>query len=131
MATERVVKWMKFSPPDDDATIVWVDVSKIDEAWRASAPDAYLEQGSGSRETYEYLRDAVKSGAILRMPRLQFLREFPNAPRVSLVDGRHRFSFMRDHGAAALPMTIEDDQAGLVDKYLLAPRGPYVTTIKV
>jgi hypothetical protein len=33
-------------------------------------------------------------------------------------DGRHRFAWMRDHGATMLPVTITSDQAVGLDKWL-------------
>jgi hypothetical protein len=132
---------MRLGEPDDDAAIAWIDIAKVNEIWKVSMPDDYLGHGNGSRETYKYLRDAVEGGAILRMPCLKFLyvqnserawstiHNFP--ARIGFVDGRHRFVFMRDHGASSLPVTLEDNQADLVDKYLLSPRGPHVTKVKV
>jgi hypothetical protein len=143
MASARVIKWMKFREADDDTAIAWIDVAKVNALWHASMPDAYLEQGTGRRETFQYLRNAVEGGAILRMPHLQLLHiphrsahSDARATRsatvhINFLDGRHRFAWARDHGASSMPVAIERNEAELVDRFMLAPRGPHVTKVKV
>jgi hypothetical protein len=107
MATTHTIYWKKDDGEDDDACVVWIDIAKVDEAWRlTSRTTGYLEPGSGSRETFRYLRSAVTGVGLLRMPNLVFLEVRWPKQHIDFVDGRHRFAFVRDHAGVAMPVTI-------------------------
>jgi hypothetical protein len=89
-------------------TPVWVDVAKLDASWRKD--DLYIGPGGegGIRTRYP---DFGKWLAAEHVP--------VGLPEVSLGwkdhvvfgNGRHRFSWMRDHGAQALPVMVPSEMA--------------------
>src|SRR5581483_907372 len=99
----QIIRWRKQWHVYSDR-IVWVSVTKFDIRWRKSERDnGYLMRGQGRPATYRYLYDAVKNGTVLGMPHISF---YPDLKRISFTDGRHRFSWVRDHGGRVIPITI-------------------------
>ena len=86
--------------------IVWINVKKLDSAWRAdslyvvpSAPDA-------KGMSYKYARfgawlEANFANIRVNMPHICMVGGV-----VSITDGRHRFAWCCDHGVRALPVTV-------------------------
>ncbi len=83
MAKVYTVYWKKADDADDDELVVWIDVSTLDDAWRSHANGAYLAQGSGDGETFQYLREVITGpgGPLLRMPKVDVYR--PTSPKAS------------------------------------------------
>jgi hypothetical protein len=91
---------------------VWIDVAKLDASW--SKDDGYIGPGGAG-------------GIRTRYP--DFGRWLQNAPEpvemseVSIdwrgnamfINGRHRFSWMRDHGAAAVPVMVPTEQVEQIE----------------
>ncbi|WP_186130644.1 hypothetical protein [Burkholderia gladioli] len=88
--------------------IVWTDVARFDHAWR-SAPDYIGPSGVGSLHAGRYenfgawLAERIGRVAVW-MPHVCLHRG-----EIVFSDGRHRFAWLRDHGLAALPMTVSGE----------------------
>lgn len=84
--------------------VAWVDVAALERSFAAG--DQYVGRGGagcGQAGRYENVGRHIMSGRDIWMP-LVSLRE---NGRIRFTDGRHRFAWVRDHGAAALPVTID------------------------
>ena len=64
-----------------------------------------MSPGDGRLNAFKIIERAVKDGAILKMPHIGLNVEDPDP--IGFTDGRHRFAWMRDHGARAMPVTID------------------------
>jgi hypothetical protein len=93
-----------------DETIVWVDVAKIEAAW-SSDPDFYVgPKGSHNAigQRYDRFGEWLKNGRIVEMPFISFDSD---RKRPFFINGRHRFAWIRDHGAQAIPVCTPSDHA--------------------
>jgi hypothetical protein len=106
MATTHTLHWKKADEGDDGELVVWIDVAKLDDCWKSSARDDYLTQGNGDWNTFHYLREAARTNAVMRIPRLTFFETHYPKQQINFLDGRHRFAFVRDHGGRAMPVTL-------------------------
>lgn len=91
--------------PDE---VVWVDVMRLEAAFRAG--DQYVgRRGSGLGQTtrYQNVGRHIMSGREIWMPFVTM-----ESGNLRFVDGRHRFAWVRDHGAVALPVATGPDMAG-------------------
>jgi hypothetical protein len=109
-----VVRW---APPaasrgalaDGSEMVVWVDPAKIDAGW-ASDKDFYVGMGgtvSAIAGRYERFGNWFKGGAPVEMSEVGF----DHSGRPFFSNGRHRFAWMRDHGAQAIPVITDADRA--------------------
>jgi len=90
--------------------VVWVDVALI-EASFAQDPDSYLGvagAGNGQRSRYDRVGSHISSGRAIWMP----LVVLGDGHQIHFTDGRHRFAWVRDHAAAALPVATDPGRAG-------------------
>lgn len=90
--------------PDE---VVWVDIARLEAAFRAG--DQYVGPGgSGCGQTgrYQNIGRHILSGRDIWMPFVII-----NGDKVRFGDGRHRFPWVRDHGAVALPIATAPDIA--------------------
>jgi hypothetical protein len=87
---------------------VWIDVSKLDQMLQLR-PQFYVGHGgqNGIRERYARIGEFVALSKALDMPQVYIDR---NRGFVDIYDGRHRFAWMRDHGAQALPVSAQADE---------------------
>lgn len=96
----REFKWVRQWPRLREP-IIWVNIAKLDASWRNDG-GYYLGQGRGDsadRWIRKYRR--------LRMPHVGL----DSSGVLSFTDGRHRFAWMRDHGAKALPVSCDRESA--------------------
>jgi hypothetical protein len=100
--------------PDD--VVVWLAVPLV-EASFALDRSHYVGPygaGAGQRGRYENIGRHFLSGRPIWMPHLGLSPE----GTIEFTDGRHRFAWIRDHGAVALPVTADPDgAAALVERY--------------
>jgi hypothetical protein len=93
--------------------IVWVSVAKIDSSFAAG--DQWVGpagSGCGQQSRYESIGRHFLSGYPMYMPYISL----DDADQVRFTDGRHRFAWVRDHGATALPVATGSDQADRLQK---------------
>jgi len=89
---------------------VWVSVAKLENNWRANVVEYIGPGGSGNAIAgrYENFSEWVGSHARVGMPEICLV---DGTVRIS--NGRHRFSWFRDHGMIALQIQVPPDQVDL------------------
>jgi hypothetical protein len=88
--------------------IVWVSIPKLEQSFADG--DQYVGPGGtvcGTRERYETVGRHILSGRVIWMPYVSL----GHSGEIRFTDGRHRFAWVRDHGAAAIPVTTDPDRA--------------------
>jgi len=96
-----------WNAPDDVA--IWIDVTKLDEAWRLDRGFYIGAGGSGAAidNRYEgFGRWLASSSCRIELPVVAI-----EDKAVSFSDGRHRFAWLRDHGVRAIPVQVLAEQA--------------------
>ncbi len=92
---------------DDEDVIVWVDVTKADSLWQRDS--LYISPGAPEhRWKYERFGQWL---ACARCPVAMSHVSVGDGNSLCFTDGRHRFAWMRDHRANAVPVTIWRGQA--------------------
>ena len=89
--------------------VVWVDVDKVDEKWKLDRNFHVGPSGTGSAIAGRYQRfeEWMKDGQPVEMSEMGLgYRDLP-----SFTNGRHRFAWMRDHGAKAIPVITPVEEA--------------------
>jgi len=112
-----LVKWVPNAIDDswglDPDPVVWVSVRKLEESFAAG--DQYVGPGGGGcgqRSRYANIGRHFMSGFEMRMPDISLSTDH----QIRFSDGRHRFAWVRDHGAAALPVNIGVADAGQLSR---------------
>lgn len=110
--TRMIVKWTLTPMGDgwdiEPDAVVWVSVASVEKSF--SLGDQWVGPGGsgcGQKSRYESIGTLFTSGLALRMPHLSLGRD----GRIRFTDGRHRFAWVRDHGAEALPVTAAPERA--------------------
>lgn len=95
--------WEDYTP---DAAL-WLDVAKVDAAWRRT--DQYIVPGGANGQDQRY----AKAGAwFAKYPFSNMLViNLKSNGRITFTDGRHRFSWLRDHGAKAVQFQVSPADA--------------------
>lgn len=89
--------------------VVWLDVASVEASFSADS-NRYVGKGgagAGQRGRYNQIGSLIQSGRPVWMPHLSI----DDDGALLFVDGRHRFAWVRDHGATALPVTTDPDGA--------------------
>jgi len=88
--------------------IVWVDVAKLDASFKHDR-GFYVGPGGegGIKGRYPRFDEWVKEGHPVAMPEVGF----GYRDTATFTNGRHRFAWMRDHGAQAVPVVTDADRA--------------------
>ena len=86
--------------------VVWLDVTKVDEAWKST--DQYVVAGgaNGHGNRYNQAGEWFAANGFSDMPFITV-----NSGRISFTDGRHRFAWLRDNGVKAIQFQVPPDQA--------------------
>jgi len=83
--------------------VVWVDVSKVEDAWPRNY--LYIEAGGEGRsqQPYRYHRfgEWIRGGETIEMSSICACDG-----EIGFTDGRHRFAWLRDHGVKRLPIAV-------------------------
>ena len=97
------VRWVQ-SLLTFECPVVWVDVQKIDRAWAKDG--LYIGPGGiGDNQPIKY--DRVGKW-IAEFHQLEMcIASLTENDVVAFTDGRHRFAWLRDHGAEALPIAAD------------------------
>jgi hypothetical protein len=127
-AFERFIKWNEraFRLCDENYVPVyyepvWIDVRKLDALLPLASKMHHVGFAgkNGIRGKYTGVDNFVRSAGRkpLNMPSAEIQRacmEHPDQDIVYLFNGRHRFAWMRDHGAQALPVAAPISEASEV-----------------
>ena len=84
-----------------DETVVWIDIGKLDAAWRQDH-GFYVGSGGdgGIRTRYPDFGEWLTQGHPVEMPEVDLgYRDVP-----AFTNGRHRFAWLRDHGVKTMPV---------------------------
>jgi len=112
-ASERVIRWNEraFQLSREDYVPVWIDVQKLDAMLPFASNMHHVrfagENGIGGKYTGvdEFVRSHKRKA--LSVPWVKIERaceKHPDQDIVYIINGRHRFAWMRDHGAQSLPV---------------------------
>jgi hypothetical protein len=108
MSLRRSVTWVR--QWDEEDTLVWIDVAKLDAEWQRDIPFYIGSSGkNGSPAKYARVGEWVDFGSQMWMPHVNLNFHVPQ--QIAFTDGRHRFAWMRDHGVTALPITVAPNEA--------------------
>lgn len=111
-AEHRRLSWVPQWP--DDA-IVWIDVGKLNASWRGDKDYVGSGGNGGIGDRYErFGRWLAENGKPIWMPRVNFNNL--TGWMIGFTDGRHRFAWLRDHGAKNLPITTDPMEVAEIRK---------------
>lgn len=113
---EQIIQWRTLRGWSHKYQTVWVDVGKLEDNFQFDNGRRFSGL-HGIDGKYEGVGQFVASGARLDMIDL-FVRTKEGRRVVSIYDGRHRFAWMRDHGAKALPVAALIGDAYEVSKLI-------------
>lgn len=111
----RTVTWEMDGPSGADAAI-WVDTAKLDRLWQRAA-DAYIGSGGSEHaigDRYTRVGLWILAGRPLKMLQIAVSEE----GELSFIDGRHRFAWLRDHGAKSVQVQLHSDHLEYVTSML-------------
>lgn len=90
--------------------MVWLDIAKVEASFSRTGNHYLGKGGSGAGQSSRYANIGrhFRSGLPMWMPHLGL----GDDQLICFTDGRHRFAWVRDHGAAAFPATtsLEKEQ---------------------
>lgn len=97
--------------------VVWLNVVEADLAWRRDA-GYYIPPGARDHRYEKFGEWLLRANRVVWMPTACFYRG-----RLNFTDGRHRFAWLRDHGAEAIPVTTDSSRgwAGRLEAKLGTP----------
>ena len=104
--------WIRQWDNTDDI-VSWVDVAKLDRAWRADGAYYIAAEKATTADRCQKFGRWIKLGRPIWMPRVAI-----NEGIISFTDGRHRFAWLRDHMVKALPVTTEGGSAQYIESEL-------------
>lgn len=107
MRIDWATHWELRDLPDDDDAVVWLDIKAADACWQKD--NLYIPPGAPDhRGKYDRFGRWVKDPPVpVEMPHVAVAEN----GSLSFTNGRHRFAWVRDHGARAIPCTIWRGQA--------------------
>lgn len=101
------VEWVRPKGTSDYA-VVWIDIAKLDASWKNDYGFHVGPGGEGGiRDRYHRFGEWLKLGKPVEMPMVSLT---DRSKIVAFGNGRHRFAWMRDHGATSLPVVVYKDQ---------------------
>jgi uracil-DNA glycosylase len=112
--TGRPVYWVPLQPAQDLSDydeIVWVSISRVDASWQRDA--SYIGRhgtGAAIAGRYEKAGKRFEGGDSMCLPVIGV----DETGEIAFSDGRHRFAWLRDHAATALPVHVSPDQASII-----------------
>ena len=95
-----------------------LDVSKIEKLFKKKE-DLYISYNGGRNSIsnrYQNFIDYLKTGQKIEAPRIE-ITEALNEPDIEFIDGRHRFSVLRDMGMTQMPFALSEQSYEIAKKY--------------
>lgn len=83
---------------------VWIDIQALDHSW--AQDELHVGQGGegGMKRRYVGFGEWIASATVpVQMPEISL----GHRNEVVFTNGRHRFSWLRDHGAEAMPVLVD------------------------
>ena len=87
---------------------VWIDVDKFDQSW--AQDELYVSPGGegGMKRRYAgFGQGLATANEPVQMPEVGL----GHRGEIVFTNGRHRYSWLRDHGAASIPVLVDPAQA--------------------
>lgn len=110
----RAVYWVPVQAAQgwsDYDEIVWISISGVDASWqRDSSYIGHDATGAAIAGRYDKVGKRFERGDPMSMPVI----DIGETGEVTFTNGRHRFAWLRDHAAAALPVQVSPDQAKMI-----------------
>lgn len=110
MSQSIEIRWVSFpsrpnTPPDET---VWVSVAKFDASWKKNREQYVGPGGSGAAIEGRYAKFGtwIESGEAVWIPWVGL-----ESGEICFTDGRHRFSWLRDHGVQSVPIDVDPEIA--------------------
>ncbi len=103
--------------------LVPVDVATFDTHWRRSGASFYLDAHGSNRigSRYQQVGDFLGTATSMEASAVSVDAD----GRVGFTDGRHRFAYLRDHGATVIPVAMDRESVANAEKYgLISHRAP-------
>ena len=95
--------------------VVWLDVAKADKAWSRDN-GLYIPRDKFEEHQWKYAR--FGEWFLDQRQPVEMAHVGLEGRKLHFTDGRHRFAWMRDHGAQALPVTACRGDASPMLKHL-------------
>lgn len=94
--------------------VIWLDVGKMETAFRRNAEQYVGKGGSGAGQPsrYAHVGAFIASGYPVFMPHISL----HSGDIIWFTDGRHRFAWVRDHCARAIPVTTNPESLEALSK---------------
>jgi len=107
MRIEWATHWELREISDDNDAVVWVDLARADAIWQLD--NLYIPAGAPDHRPKH---EKFESWLIKATERVEMAHvAVSEGNSLSFTNGRHRFAWMRDHSAQAVPFTIWKGQA--------------------
>jgi hypothetical protein len=101
------ITWAKPRGRPDDVP-VWIDIQALDQSWAKDELHVSVGGEGGMKRRYVGFGQWIASATVpVEMPEIAL----GHRNEVVFTNGRHRFSWLRDHGAEAMPVLVDRDQA--------------------
>jgi hypothetical protein len=116
--TRREIAWRPGGIDKDRDEVVWLDVAKFDELWRGDIHyiERHPDAEKGLYDRYPNAGNWIMAGNDVDMPFLCGDEYFASNGAASFGDGTHRFSWVRDHGARAIPVVMNKDDCAEIKR---------------
>ena len=124
---KRIIKWNERVSRsfDGNRVPVWIDVRKLDALLPLASNMTHVGPAgeNGIFGKYAGVDEIVRSQeyTALDMPEVEIelaCEKHPDQDIVYIINGRHRFAWMRDHGARALPVAVPASEASEVARLI-------------
>jgi hypothetical protein len=110
---QTIYRDIEWAPRRGDDAVVWVNVKKVDSLWRLDE-GFYIDQSLKGMDPKKYHNFGAwfsKNREAVIMPHISLLEG-----TIRFSNGRNRFSWLRDRGLAALPVTADLEEAAALKK---------------
>ena len=101
--------WDDYEPD----VVVWVDVQRVDVAFGRNLDHYVGRGGSGAGQASRYA--TVERRFLSQLPMWMPILRVCEDGTIRFTDGRHRFAWVRDHGARAIAVAADPDNASALD----------------
>lgn len=90
--------------------VVMADVAKLDAAWKKDGEMHIAPGKEGKRGARDRMESFLAKGETIEMSQVFHGEDDPD--RVGFINGRHRFSVLRDKGVKVIPVAVDKKQEG-------------------
>ncbi len=101
---------------EEGRKLVMLDIQRIEDLFKKDI--FYIEPNGANtaKSMYDGVKDYLNSGHNIDAPLIE-LYKAGNSICVGFIDGRHRFSVLRDMGMRKMPFSLNENSAKLAEEY--------------